>query len=295
MKITTVSHTCSTLRIILILLVLHSIVPHLKSQTLLDTGKTWYVVEGTWQTRTTSQYKFANNIIIDSVGYKQLLKSTDSTGSSWINYDALREDSTGKIFRYNQGKEQLIYNFNLAKNDTFKTEVDYECPIQLVVDSIDMITLLNGEKRKRIIFNINAYEEEEWIEGIGSLNGLLNVGYKFCSADLSYELNCFEENDTLKYHNQIYPTCTFYDMGISQAYGQNSLTIHPNPTSDELYINQIGFFPSQYFIYNIQGQGMAAGEMLNQVLSTKGLQQGIYLLKITDREGNNQIVRFIKM
>src|SRR5215203_3671538 len=73
---------------------------------------------------------------------------------------------------------------------------------------------------------------ETWIEGIGSSNGLHYVGVYFCLFDYYPELNCFKENDTLKYQNVNYSDCFYNTVGISEKFFKNNFELFPNPFSE---------------------------------------------------------------
>lgn len=169
------------------------------SQVLIDTDKIWNVVEcvsagDCW----TESNKFGGDTMFEGITYRKLMRCNDSTLSDWNYSSALREDSTGKVFLY-QGPnlgEALLYDFNLNAEDVFVTQINGN-NIELFVESVDTVTLLNGEERKRIKFD--TWEDEEWIIGIGSTFGILNVAYPHYLADIMFFLNCFTENDILKF------------------------------------------------------------------------------------------------
>jgi hypothetical protein len=93
----------------------------------------------------------------------------------------------------------------------------------LPVLSIDTINFA-GTLRKRI-----SLPNEYWYENIGSSCGLPYNGYGLMTG-ASYLLNCYYENDTLKYHNENYPTCYYnYDNLTDFLNINNTSKIYPNP------------------------------------------------------------------
>ena len=211
-----------------LLLVLTSIAIATNAQTLVDTNKVWNVVTcinfgPCW----TSVFYFDGDTTIGIHQYKKLMVSYDTSGGGYFSSYVAREDTaTNQVFFNSSGSEYLAYDFSLNQGDTFTTDID-GCTIQMTVDSVDTVTLLNGESRKRMLLS----NLETWIEGVGSLYGLTNVGVYFCSFDIFPELNCFTENDTLKYQNLNYPDC-FYALGISGLTSHDTFKLIPNPFSE---------------------------------------------------------------
>jgi hypothetical protein len=266
-----------------------------RSQSIIDTNKIWSVAECVWSSCGTTSFKFVGDTVIGSYQYKTLYGSNDSTLTNWYIYGAMREDTIGKIYYHNLGSggEGLIYDFNLIKNDTFtvgpSTGLPWlSCPIELVVDSVDTVTLLNGEQRKRIIFHSPFGYQEEWIEGVGSLFGLVHVGYLDCMVDVLNELNCFTENDTLKYDNPIYSTCYFTQVGIEETSDKINIKLYPNPFNNFSTIELQRLKENwSWTLYNSIGQKVQhIDNITNTRLTIKkgNLSSGIYfyLVKVYD-------------
>jgi len=208
-------------------------------QNLIDTNKIWKVVETlNWGSSITNTYKFKSDTGINNQTYQKLFAATDSACTDWQLHTLMREDTSGKVYRFSDSAgEELVYNFDLQENDTIECSY-YGTPIELTVDSIDMITLENGEVRKRLILTSYFYYGEEiWIEGIGSLNGLDFVGYNMITSDHWYELNCFTQNDTLKYNNPAYETCYYTTVGFDKIAMKHEFTVSPNPCQKKIFLN----------------------------------------------------------
>src|SRR5207244_1851432 len=137
--------------------------------------------------------------------------TNDSSMSYWLYAGAMREDLSKKIFFITSINEYLYYDFGLNKNDTFRTSLD-GCLVEMIADSVDSVMLLNGEYRKRIFFQWG----DTWIDGIGSMNGVAQVAFDRCTTDAYAGLNCFTEDQVLKYKNPIYPSCYFRTTGIKE-------------------------------------------------------------------------------
>lgn len=170
-----------------------------KAQTLVDTNQVWNVVECiNFGACGTVAFHFDGDTTIGIYQYKILTLNTIDGGGGFIYPLAAREDTANKqVFFYYGNSEYLVYDFSLNSGDNFTTEIN-GCGFQMTVDSVDTVTLLNGESRKRMYLS-NFNFQETWIEGVGSLYGLTYVGINFCGADIYPELICFTENDTLKF------------------------------------------------------------------------------------------------
>jgi hypothetical protein len=254
---------------------------------LLDTNKTWSVLThwnfGPYHTHTIS---LGGDTIIDARQYKKIIGTFFLNGYLSV---AAREDTTSKqVFFYApyRNEEYLAYDFSLNQGDTFFYSA---CGYEDIVDYIDTITLLNGEQRRQIHFK---YSEEKWIEGIGSYFGLTYVFSSYCLIDVSTELLCFEENDTVKYRHQGYNTCFYSTVGTNEKSNRlnSHIIIYPNPiknnfsieTADDIYINQIK-------IYNLSGQEVYSEAISKSQtpinLTLPNLPNGMYVVNIQTEHG----------
>ena len=267
---------------ILFLLVIYSGISF--GQSLIEENKIWNVVTTiNYGPSYTLSYKFEGDTTINDLTYKVLWGSADSTYSNWYFESLFREDSTGKVFRYTPEGEELFYDFGLNTGDQFNGMI-YGCQVQLTVDSTDMVTLENGEMRKRWIFNYSSYYQEEWIQGIGSLFGLISVGTEQCGIDIYDELNCFTENDTLKYDNPDYEPCFYTTVGITETKAKQKLKVTPNPFTHQIKLtfNYSENIDYEIRLLNAQGivlkkyNSISSGE-LN--INTDFLTKGIYFIR----------------
>lgn len=272
--------------IIILLCLIKSVI----GQNLVDTNNVWYVVQyGYGGPYSTSIFYFKGDTTIGSINYKKLLFDVDSLTYFFPIPIAAREDTaTKQVFFYDDfDGEYLIYDFSLNKNDTFST-YNGMCNIQYIVDSIDTVTLLNGEKRKRLFFS--SSNQETWIEGIGSLTGLFSVGLYQCVADYYNDLTCFKENDTLKYHNSVYPVCYYSATGIIEEDLTKNFSINPNPFSDFTTLSVLNLQNENLLlaIYNSTGQLIrkTANIIGSKIIIERGyLKSGLYLFLLTsDRQ-----------
>ncbi|MCF8308721.1 MAG: T9SS type A sorting domain-containing protein [Bacteroidales bacterium] len=270
-------------------------------QSLIDTNKTWKVVENAnWGASITNTYQFEGDTNINNLTYQKLFVAADSACTDWQLHTVMRENASGKVYRYSDYTgEELVYDFELQENDTFEGSY-YGAPIELTVDSVDMITLENGEVRKRMILTSNFYSGEEiWIEGVGSLNGLDFVGYNMMTADHWYELNCYTENDTLKYDNPNYESCFYTTVGMDETVSNHEFSVSPNPFKQQLIVDIDSHDNKVFDIKLINPQGIVVLEKLSvrtgkHILTVQSLEKGIYLLQLYGNGGLVATKKLIK-
>lgn len=262
-----------------------------KAQSLVDTNKVWNVVECVGACGT-STFHFSADTTIGFYQYKRLMNNF-GPGTTLGYIIGAREDTVAKkVYFINNNGEYLAYDFSLNQGDTFSQVNANFCNFQLNVDSVDTVTLLNGELRKRLFLSHNFVYQETWIEGIGSSFGMPYPGVFFCSADFYPELNCFSEDGILKYENTNYPNCNYSSISIDEVSFNNNLSINPNPCSIHSNLTiKIKESDLKYFIL-----ASAAGEIIMQVvdinknefmLDLKDLKSGIYFICARDERGRS--------
>jgi hypothetical protein len=194
-----------------------------------------------------SQYvRFSGDTTINLLDYKKVWTSNTALMTNWSLAGFIRSDADNQVYlRDTYGWEGLIYKFDLLPGDTFTMYNPFGSYIfvaeVLEVDSIFIEP--SNEKRKRI--RLGAYEgmpwnqEEYWIEGIGSLAGILNSGQHIypltCGGDP--QLLCYLWNGNVVYSNPDFNSC--YITGVTEN-GEDliaELNIHPLPLSDQTIIS----------------------------------------------------------
>jgi hypothetical protein len=269
-----------------------------KAQThysLVDTNKVWSVVECSCCCYTTF-YKFKGDTTFGVYHYKKLYATGDSTlMNGWVYQNAMREDTIGKVYFYYESNDVLYYDFTLNKNDT-ATILGND---KVVIDSIDTVTLLDNEKRKQLFISSiwGNLCEDQWIEGIGSLDGLTDVG--FCDIDDGSFLLCFIENDTLKFHENGYSsTCYYTAVGIKEIKNSgNLISISPNPASSEIQVISNQSSVVGIDVYNMLGEKVYTSPITDNrspiTVNIASLPSGMYFAEIKTEKGAT-VRKFVK-
>ena len=267
-----------------------------KSQSLFDSNKVWSVVEciwlGTGQWCETNNYHFGSDTTVGLFTYKKLIGNPQFGSPIGAREDIIAK----KIYFAGSNGDYLAYDFSLNPGDTF-TSINGGCIVPMIVDSVDTITLSNGESRKRLFLTSVVWSTDIWIEGIGSLYGLPYIEIYTCSADFYPELICFEENDTVKYHNSNYSGC-FYSAINELAKLHSSLSINPNPFIGNTTIstNNSKIKLVDAMVFNSTGQLIRRYNDINNYelnIEKKELNSGIYYIQVTCENGMTQSAKFI--
>ena len=80
----------------------------------------------------------------------------------------------------------------------------------------------------------------------------------------------------------------------NENYGLNNVSIHPNPSKDLLYINNIKVNIEDYKIFNTLGHLVLEGKLdSNNTIDIKNLDSGLYILKIYSQNGISHISKKI--
>jgi hypothetical protein len=231
-------------------------------------------------------FDIQGDTVIGAKAYKKLYSRYYEPGSEREYIYGIREDSTQKIYFVLRGdeEERLLYDFNLQLGDTFLI-----CNhIDIYVTSIDTVSMLNGELRKRIQFEPGP---ETWIEGIGSLDGIVaDGGFYYCNTTGEEHefLNCFTVDGEVLYHPEwsIYPCVD----GTTAYHGPESISfqLHPNPFNNTATLvlpdTQLS---GELFIYNLQGK-LVDHEVIEAQYTTiyrGALPDGIYVYQLLSRQG----------
>jgi hypothetical protein len=216
---------------------------------LVDTNKLWSTAHqySSGLTLSSDFTKFQGEETLQGHIYKKVWTTTDTSLANWNPNGYIREDTDKRVFirSWSGGPDDLRYDFGADAGDT----------IYLFYDTFSLLT---GEERKRI--NLSCYSvgsfvgNDTWVEGMGSLYGVLQSGSCALLGDMP-QMICFEENDTLKYFNNNFEEC-FIITGIrSPEYGSGSINFFPNPSDGiiTVKVNDPLILPLTIVFYDLTG------------------------------------------
>ncbi len=264
---------------------------------LIETGKTWHVVEGGFGGFSTYTYKVEGDTMISQENFKILYRSYEEFPVSWEKYGYIREDEDKKVyyspFNFNDtifNEPSMVYDFGVELNDTLTiTSFAYNSPydLEIVITGIDSV-LIGENKRRRVTFACEFFYDNFWIEGIGSNNGLLEPGfYCYIVCPIS-ELICVKEGNNVIYHVGYYDDCYVVDIDETIVKEQQFL-VYPNPAKNIMYIipqTNIGS-SLQFELYNLENKAVIRRGIIDfnpLVINITNLKDGLYLYRIIDNQ-----------
>ncbi|MBU0489231.1 MAG: T9SS type A sorting domain-containing protein [Bacteroidetes bacterium] len=290
---------------------LFMLVNTLLAQGIVDTAKIWSTVIHRLPSFTiaTEHIKFEGDTTIDPAVYKKVWRSTDEFHDYWSPYGFIRETIENQVyFRTDTSQQEYLLNdFGLNVNDTVKivgiggyANSSQLGTISMKVLSIDSISV-GSENRKQLHlgpvcdFDTTIYETEQWIEGIGSMSGILHWEADLVGGN-SYSLLCYTNSSILEYQNPTYSTC-YMITGIERFSPTTEFFIHPNPISDNSQL----FIPAKMKnrrltvrVFNSIGQVVRTEEITGAMIIDKcHYSSGIYYLVITEPNGFIKSGRFL--
>lgn len=220
----------------------------------------------------------------------------------------IREEDQ-KIFfiRQNLLHEHLLYDFSIengemiAITDTGGTEIS----LYAVVDEI----IVNEVIKKRIQLKWSLEDESAvntWIEGIGSMYGLLCNGLPKTGGGM--KLLCVSQNGTPIYQNPLFAKCSYDDSDRQEIGSILGLPVHTglNAINDsdfsiqvsdgEVSIHSFGRMITQIEIFNISGQKVYFKRKLKNPneIQLRFLNKGLHIIKLYDADNRSHHLKFIR-
>ncbi|MDR2775675.1 MAG: T9SS type A sorting domain-containing protein [Tannerella sp.] len=158
-------------------------------------------------------YRLSGDTVIEGKIYLSIIQSTDKLQETWHTAGFLREDTDSMkvYFRENSnqpGQEGVLYDFSAAVGDTVVTILGK--PTYNIVTGIDSVEI-EGEYHKHMFLSSILVEDEfpkflnEWIEGIGHIQGLLRKNVP-PPCDPGSRLLAFKQNGETVYNPYSYDT-----------------------------------------------------------------------------------------
>lgn len=214
-------------------------------------GQSFISAEKQWNVRLTffgnysmEIFKIQGDTTINNQTYNKLLVSYDSL-ATWKYMGSIREDDKKVYYVMPAGDEGLLYDFGLKIGDTTYIS-NYFChddTVPIYVENIDTI-LFNGFSYKR--WHLKSVDqpfvteiEDFWLEGVGSVTGLIYSFFNYCIVCPDWKLICYYYDDTLLYQNPIALSCYEEHTGIDEPDNELKLVLSPNPVikGDPVIVN----------------------------------------------------------
>ena len=186
-----------------------------------EDGKQWNVLFSyPWnppepQHKYTDIYKIEGDTLVDGVSYKVMYTTRNENLTGWSVCGVIRETEDKQVLYRRDGSsyDEILYDFSMEVGDTIIMNGNGFYPDMMFVIETNEI-LVNGEPRQQIVLEYPWGDHEVWIEGIGSLYGIIDSGSLFLMGG-STNLLCYYEDGDLIWQNttpgydecyMVYPT-----------------------------------------------------------------------------------------
>ncbi len=279
------------------LLILVSVQTFCIDTLIVDTSKVWSVVYGEYPPTdgvryTTHSFQFKGDSVINDTFYFKILESYDSSNYNWtFTRQFIRQESSKIFIRDYFGNDRILYDFNLKVGDTITQINMFEQESDWILELIDSIELDNVWYKHYTfgILDCDGCPKDFWVEGIGSLFGVIHPGN--LAIDFSTELLCMRKGEDLIYINSEFNSCYIYAVQteINQI---KEFNIFPNPfiSFTRIQLNEIN--PSDIraiYLVNAYGKKIKEINLIKDYiqLERENLPSGLYFIQLIDK--NNRI------
>ena len=242
--------------------------------------------------------------IVNGTSYKKIniIEYEEVIGQRLLREDTLEK----KVYElwWHTEPEALLYDFSLLPGDTFFRADNLFVVLDSISDiitnpffcgNINFIPILEIENPRIFYFHGASYPLV-WIEGIGSLTGLLN-DYEWGGGVSGSTLLCHFNEKREKDFHYIYCEESAPCQGINTnttTLQKASIEVYPNPTADVIYIKNIeSLYQTTLYLYDVNG--VEKIKLKNpKTLNLNQLPNGVYLLKIILDDQHIAIHKIIK-
>jgi hypothetical protein len=229
-------------------------------------------------------YVIDGDSIYNSMVYKKMWMSYDSTLSGLMYQWLVRVENNVVYYVPPNGTEGILYDFNLEVGESVFLTNMFCTDLEIEANVIGIDTVVHfGTERKRWELESEGWTEY-WLEGIGSLSGVLHSFYPLCIICPVWELLCFHENDDLLYIMPGQTNCYQTSVGIDEQMTNAEIKIIPNPVNQgQAFEIETGQDVSRITIYNSSGVLVKQLFFVSNeriVKDTDDMTSDIYLIKI---------------
>ena len=245
----------------------------------------------------------------DSVFNGKEYKKVFSKNGEQQELEGLIREEGSKIFfiRENALQEGLLYDFSVenGKMITISDRGVSDITLYAVVDEISMNEII----RKMIQLKWSLEDEQvvnSWIEGIGSMYGLLYNGLPNTGG--GQELLCFSRDGALIYQNPLFTKCRYSDddrqeigkilnlpvySGLRAVYDDD---FSVKVSNGKLTIHSFDRMIARIEIFNVSGSKVYSERQPANPLEIrlKFLDKGVHIIKLYDVDKRSHYLKFIR-
>lgn len=227
------------------------------------------------------------------------------TNRYYLRQDSVERRVYWRHDLYEFGPEFLLYEFNKSVGDTVRGSSIVGKNIIAVVDSVKYLTMEGVQHKALYLRNVEDTGRrffDVWIEGIGSIYGLL---FAYSSRNLILpggpldgELQCLTTRDGTLFTGEYVSVCgDTMITGIEEAIARARWGIAPNPVEDRITQANWPVREDQitsFELLDANGSVLSIEKMFTSE-SITNLTQGVYCLRLNVKNEIPFIQRFIKL
>lgn len=236
----------------------------------------------------TYHLKFEGDTLIDGYEYKSIWRCDEENQLDWNFYGFIRENDEHQVFlKPPDYIEGLIYDFEVELGDTVVANNVYlnSDTLHFIVSEIDSVLLLDGYHKRIILWEYINEKEEVWVEGLGSLYGILNsCNGSYGGVCGSYEALCYESDEFLVYQHHDYTTCHYNVTVNINTRSYEEMSVYPNPAKDFTILEFSDERERLIEIFDLSGKKIAKNLLFDKIfyLNLHLVDKGIYIIKVKD-------------
>lgn len=243
---------------------------------IIEEGKTWVAQYSSWGIDTDINYWIQGQTEFDGVMYDNVWAQSDG-GDAYVDAHIREDVDEQRVYvRDFDSQEHLLYDFDVQTGDFVAV---WPCTfLEREVLDVQEI-LLGGEMHKMILF-----DNEYWVEGVGSIFTLLFPGYIACLADFDPLLKCCVSAEWVFSNPDFIAQCEALTV---DGFEELDFELFPNPAEHELIIS--GLTPG---LINVQISDMTGKSVFqtNELssggmnLDLRNMASGVYMITISSPE-----------
>ena len=223
-----------------------------------------------------------------TVNGKQYMVFAEDGAAPSKNHVYLREDTAQrKVYVFEDGKEFLLYDFNLALGDKFFIK-----QFEFEVVNIGAFPTIEGEKKCIELKPVSkTWDNIKWIEGFGA--SIAPLYYKsYGKINENSQVTCFFKNNKLVYSISDWDCLPTLSSRDARRLERNIL-VAPNPFHGDIRLRVENPSGESVFVTVTTVAGMTIfkqrfnnpSERLDTTLDLENTNNGILLLTVTTSEG----------
>ncbi len=226
--------------------------------------------------------------LVDGRLCKKVVSTRDtSTSAIYSNRYLLFEDTIArKIYSLdNQNNLRLYFDFTVQLGDTVTLYSPFYNSLDTFVVSQISNVDINSSSRKKVTLDYcssSFYVQniDTWIEGIGSLKGLI-YGSSPPYVGSQYTLLCVSSTNQIFYQNTNFSQCYYTNVDIDE-YRKPFLLISPNPVIESIHVKNIPENATNLKVIDIYGSCVYKSIIINGDMNVSliNLKSGLYILII---------------